>query len=248
MVNLRRRGRTLLSLVVVAELLTIGVHGTLASLTSGTANPGSTVSAGTLTLSTTAGATTCQSWTGSTAQNNINTTCTALPIGAGPWYPGQQATVTVAVKNTGSLGAGDLSLYMPTCTPSQLTTPGNVASFCDGVAFTIEEVTSANAAIACFTPTVAVGACTPSPSNYTSSAQVGGPGTLTYFAYYHANSANRVALGTLAAGATRYFQLGFQVITASSPSIGNYYQNVTGTIGITWHLDEQSQPGDGNAP
>lgn len=242
------RRRHLFVVVIAAELLAIGIRGTYASYTAQTTNSASTVATGTLALSTTAGTVTCASSSGTTALDNVNSGCGTLSIPAGPWYPGQSTSVSVKVTNTGSLGAGDLSLYMPTCTPSIFTTANFVPSLCGGVAFTVEELNASGSPIACFYPATAAAACTSEPTDYTSTYQIPGPGTLTYFYYDYPNVDARLPLGALAGGQSRTFLLGFTVIPASTPSIGNYYQGQTGTIGLTFHLDQQSFPGDATAP
>lgn len=95
--------------------------------------------------------------------------------------------------------------------------------------------------------------CSFALTQITSASQFDGPGTLTDFTYNDFFASNaRLYLGPIGAGATRYFLLGFLLPTASSPSLGDDYQGSGGsaaaTFDLTWHLDEQAQPGDLQAP
>jgi hypothetical protein len=53
---------------------------------------------------------------------NINTNCTALFTSSTLSYPGTPQTVQVTIKNTGSVNARDLAVYMPSCT--RVASPG----------------------------------------------------------------------------------------------------------------------------
>ncbi|MHB1988042.1 MAG: hypothetical protein ACYCSF_08660 [Acidimicrobiales bacterium] len=227
---MRRWLGAIMSLLLLVELLALGVRGTYASYNSETNNPGNSIASGTLSLSTTTSSTTCESWGGSvgTPSANVNPNCGTLAVTGGPFYPGQSTTVSVQVRNAGSLAAGDLSMFAATpCSPS----PG----ICDAVEFYVEETNSAGTPIACYYPVASSGAC-----SFDSFSSPGAPGTLTDFTnveYY--DSADRLLLtGGLAATTTRYFVLGFKLPTFTSASVGNQYQATTATTDLTWYLDQ----------
>lgn len=228
-----RRRALLVSAIVVVELAAIGVRGTFAAspFWSEATNPASSVASGTLNVATTAGGVTCNSWTGGGASGNAGN-C-SVSITGGPFKPGQWTTVDFTVKNTGSLPAGDLSLYMEACSPSS-------TGICDAVELYVEETDSTfTTPTECWYPTPA----TASACAFEPFSTAGGAGTLTDFTNtYFSTSTGLVLSGgppDLAANSSRYFVLGFELPTFSSDSIGNPYLGATATFDLEWSLNTQ---------
>lgn len=219
--RLRLNWALLVSLLVVVELLAIGARGTLASDSSQTENSGNTASAGTLTLETTSGSTICQSSGGNvgTAFANHNTSCGTITITTTPLYPGQSATTSIRIENSGSVNAGELSVYAPKCTPTTGT------SLCTALEFYIQQTT----ANACYYP---VTTTTCSFASYTQ----GGTGTLASFRGRYGATSRLILRGGLAALSSRTFTLGFELPSFANPSAGNPYQGLTAKLTLTWYL------------
>lgn len=201
--------------LLVAELLSLGVGGTFASYTSETNNPSSNVATGTLTLATTSNSVTCNSYT---AADNSNSGCGAMTIATGPFYPGQTGTASITVKNSGSL-PGKLSVFsLAGCTTSTV--------LCGEVEFYVQVTTSGGTT--CYYPTVSTGNCSFSST-----------GTMANFAnntYY--DSADALSLGSIAAVTSDTVQLGFYLPTFSSPSTGNQYQGLNAKMDLSWFLSQ----------
>lgn len=194
-----------------------------------TSNTGTSTAAGTLNVSTTTGGVTCKSWTGAGASSNIGT-C-SVTLSGGPFKPGSFTTAAFQVTDAGSLNAGQLSLYMASCSAS----PG----ICDAVEFYVQETNSGGTPTTCWYPTAASGSCS------FNAFSVGGAGTLTDFTNNYFSSAHGSTLlltsgpPDLSATTTRYFTLGFLFPTFSSDSVGNAYVNSTATFDLNWYLNTQ---------
>ncbi|HUJ56686.1 MAG TPA: hypothetical protein VLW49_11935 [Gaiellaceae bacterium] len=105
----------LLSVLAVGGIGSVTVRGVYAVLSSETGNRGASISTGTLTMENTAnGGTACKSLNGT---NNVNTGCDSLFTysPAAENYPGTPVTATVKIADTGSIGASDLQVFMPSC-------------------------------------------------------------------------------------------------------------------------------------
>lgn len=143
--HLRRRPhRILLALVIVGEVAIVGVRGTYASYNSVLVNPNSSAASGTVSLETAAGGAACDSWGGSVGApvDNLNPSCGAMAVSAGPFLPGQSTESLVTVTNAGSAFANDLSVYATTpCSPAE--PPAGTSATpaaCDGIEFSVQEV------------------------------------------------------------------------------------------------------------
>jgi hypothetical protein len=129
-------------LMALGAVAYFGGDGTLASFSAETANPGSTIASGTLTMSNTVNSgTACLSSSGTGASNNVNSSCDKL-FTITNVAPGVYAGVAqVTVKNTGSLNASKLWVWAPT-TSSTLTT-----ALTSGTSYTTLAVTALKSAI-----------------------------------------------------------------------------------------------------
>lgn len=216
----RRVFASLATLTLVGELLAFGVHGTFASYNSSLTNLGSNASAGTLTLSTMANSPTGTMCLSSGSATNSNTGCGAITLSGGPFRPGTTATVKLRIVNSGSLNAGDLSVWAPkTCS--------GTTTICTVLELTIQETTSTGANIKCFYPT-------------TNTACVATSGKdLASFRTTHRTQATKLTLtGGLNALTSRFFTVGVTLPTFSSPATGNVYQGKTAKFSIQWYLNE----------
>lgn len=105
----------LVSALAVGAIGSLTVRGVYGLLSGQTANDGGSISSGTLTMENTAnGGTACRSLNGT---NNVNVGCDSLFTysPAGESYPGTPATATVKITDSGSIGASDLRVYLPSC-------------------------------------------------------------------------------------------------------------------------------------
>lgn len=129
-------------LMALGAVAYFGGDGTLASFSAETANPGSTIASGTLTMSNSVNsATACLSSSGTGASNNINSSCDKL-FTITNVAPGVYAGVAqVTVKNTGSLNASKLWVWAPT-TSSTLT-----SALSSGTSYTTLAVTALKNAV-----------------------------------------------------------------------------------------------------
>jgi hypothetical protein len=245
--------KLLLSLVAIGVLGSITTGGTYAVFQNDEYNVNGATASGTLTLSNQVGvATTCfsQSSSGSVASGteNWNTKesspasagCDALFTTATLNYPGTLVQIHVTLKNTGSVDASKLYVFMPGasagagCVPSANVTVGAVlggGNPCtltpNGDLFYIEEDNSSWVAQKCQYPAGA-GACA-----------IGGGGTLNDFSTnYYKYAGAKLDLGSgltnypaMNAQDTRYFTIGIQ------EGNDNTLQGETATFSLTWHLD-----------
>lgn len=222
----RRLKQILLSLMAIGGLSFITATGTFALLNSEQSNHGGMVSSGTLTIDNVAnGATACFSYTGAGASGNANPGCNALFSSASLNYPGTPAVATVNIKNSGSIDASDLAMYMPSCTVAA--TPGAPAPgggdpcAAGGAQFYVQETDSLGAATFCWYPDNAAGACTFQANS------------LNVFAVNGNTLTNALDLGAGPAhGATRYFKIGLQLPTTAS----NTLQGEEAVFALTWHM------------
>ena len=159
-----RLKKMLAALIVFGALSSVTATGTFALLNSEERNTHSGVASGTLTFDNVVNTgTACFSYGGPSSPGNANTSCQALITSATLNYPGVAITpVKVTITNDGSIDAGDLSVYMPSCTAAA--TPGAPAPggadpcATNGAQFYIQETTSTGTPTQCWFPS-AVGAC-----------------------------------------------------------------------------------------
>lgn len=236
------RLKSLLALLIaVGGLGSITVSGTYALLLSEEANPNSTIASGTLTLGNTANSgTTCFSSAAGTT-GNVNNACSALMTASTLRYPSASATTAqIQIKNTGSLDASDLSIYMPSC--AMATSPGatghtNGGNPCagiftsgtpTGVQMTLQETDSVGTPTTCWFPVTAAGACAAAPG-YAAAI----PNSFGTFATYITSTAAALDLGRGPAhDQIRYFVVGVGLPTNAS----NTLQGEQATFALTWHL------------
>src|SRR5579875_1374536 len=102
----------LVAALFVGALAYSGAGGSFSSFNAEVNNPGSSLASGTLTLNETTPVTTCYSWTGVTASDNSNSTCSYL-FNLSNLEPGQWSltanTAAVSLENSGSLNASQFS-------------------------------------------------------------------------------------------------------------------------------------------
>lgn len=217
--------KVLLSLLAVGGLTFLTYGGVFAVMSGDLTNRGSTIASGTLTFSNNVNPslTVCISNAGPAVPGNVNSTCDALFTSSTLMYPGQLATAKVTIKNTGTLDAKDLSVFMPSCTMT--VTPGAPAGGGDpcgvgGAQLYIQETDASWAATQCLWPTTA--ATCPLIAD-----------TLYSFAQNHPDITSVVDLGAgPAAGQSRYFIVGMELPTTSS----NTLQGEEAVFGLTWHV------------
>jgi hypothetical protein len=238
--------KLLLSLIAVGIIGSVTARSTFAILTSGTSNANTSASTGTLTFSNTVGTgTACQSFNGT---SNVNTGCDPIMTAStGTWFPlssnspasTEYPTAKVTIKNSGSLAASALSLYMASCAASTTTgapSPGGTNPCCPGgtfpcatgsLDFMIQEMTDATftTALNCWWPTVAAGAC-----SFNDAGLVDSLGN--FYGSYHDNT-HSYSLGTgPAATVSRYFE----IILAEPVNASNGLQGETATFALYWHM------------
>ncbi|MGH8979782.1 MAG: hypothetical protein ACRDWE_02000 [Acidimicrobiales bacterium] len=212
----------LVSFFLIGELVAVGVRGTMALDVSQLTNNQNAAFAGTLTLVTTTGTTTCQSAGGAvgTPASNHNTSCGSITLTAGPLYPGQSATATIRIENNGSLKAGELSVYVPNCTPT--TGP----SLCTALELEIQQSTPT----ACYFPSKTT-SC-----SFDSYSSPGGAGTLSAFRTRYKVTTRLILTGGLDALSSRTITVGFALPSFSNPTSGNTYQGLSAKVTLTWYL------------
>ena len=231
--TLRTTKKLLLSVIAIGLLASITVGGTYAVMTSESSNRGDSIASGTLTFSNTVGTgTACLSQSGS---SNVNTTCGVLLQPTPLWYPiaspptaGQASITNITIKDTGSLPASRLSIYMPSCAAGTTSgapanpSPINPCSTPQGLDLYVQETDSSFNPTTCWYPVYAAGACALTD------------GTLgTFFTTYAAPATALSLGGGPAAQGSRYFQIGL-----AEPTDGaNGLQGQTALLTLTWHME-----------
>jgi hypothetical protein len=221
---LSRCKKILVSFMVIGGLSSLTVSGTYALLSSQERNPGARIASGTLTLNNKVGSgTLCYSYGGPASPGNVNSGCDAVFTSATQNYPGVTITARVTIANDGSLDAGDLSLYMPSCSAGN--TPGapspGSANPCavNGAQLYVQETDSGGNPTRCLFPN-APGTCTFVASS------------LYVFAANYTSAPSALDLGTGPVhGDSRYFQIGMRLPADASDAL----QGRTATFGLTWH-------------
>jgi hypothetical protein len=219
--------KVLASLLVLGAMSSVTAGTTFALLTSQESNAGGFVSTGTLTLNDVVNSgSTCFSYGGPSSPGNANNACSALFTSGSQNYPGLPATAHVAISNTGSLGASDLSVYMPSCantvTPGAPAPGGANPCAAGGDQLYIEETDASytEATSTCRYPAAA------GPCSFAAD-------TLDQFATFASTPATALDLGRgPAAGVTRYFIVGMQLPSNAS----NTLQGQAAQFGLTWHI------------
>jgi hypothetical protein len=240
---LRTTKKLLLSLIVVGVLASFTVPKTYALLTGESRNTGSTIATGTVTLSDTVSpsVTACLSQSGA---SNANANCDVLLNASSLWYPisssspgpSEYSLTEITLQNTGSL-PGNLSVYMPSCNQGTTTgaptnsspinpcCPGNTNPCGTGsLDFYIQETDASwNATNGqCWWPVVQAGACP-----FTDDS-------LGSFESTYPQSSGAWKIGSMAAQASRYFEIGL----AEPVDAANGLQGQTANLALTWHLGQ----------
>lgn len=252
---LRNLKKVLLSLIVIGALGSFTVHRVYASFATEQLNAGSTFTDGTLTLENTVSpGSACKSLSAATL-NNANTVCDQLFTDANLNFPGVPQTANVTIKNTGSIEASTLEVWMTTCTkqtstylnPTRVNVPvvgsGDPCA-ANGVEFYIQEMTDNTFATAkqCWWPLNQGATCTSfnSIGNFISSGYTAEPGLrLWSYLVSHPSPALARADGTIsdssispAPPATRYFKIGME----EPPTASDTLQGEAATFPLTWHV------------
>lgn len=219
-----------LGAVVLAAALLGGAAAayTMAGFTAQTRNPNNVFGSGTLVLSNTKqpAGTTCFSTAGGTTDSNVNNNCDTL-INTLVAKPGDSATGRVTIKNEGSIAGSAFTVYMNNCATANASgeTYNGTGDFCANTRFYIQEFTSA----AYDTPSACIyGAATVNTCNFTDNTKT----LANYASTYPVGS--QQSLGSLAAGASRYFEIGVNFPSAS----GNTFQGRAATFDVTWVLTQ----------
>jgi hypothetical protein len=256
--------KLLMSLIVVGVLASFTVGGTFAVLNGQSANPNNSIASGSILMANSVGGgASCYSDL-TAANNNVNTACTQpfstgllYPItSSAPPVP-PQTTVAYADMTITSAGLplvggnptasslpATLMLYMPNCDASTTTgagytggtnpccpglvsgLPGSVGACPTGsLDFFIQEYTSSaftTALSSCVYPYSSSSACT------FQSDTLG-----NFFGLYHDNT-HYFTIGSIAAGATRYFRIGM----AEPINASNNLQGETATFSLYWHMEQ----------
>ena len=257
--------KLLLSLIVVGALASFTARGTFAVLNGSTNHPGNTIASGSILMTNSVGGgANCYSDLVA-ANKNVNLGCTQpfstgtlYPITTSTPPAPPQTTVAYADMTITSAGLpvstnstlpATLMVYMPNCDASNNATagaylggtnpccpgdafgagvlPGSVGNCPAGsLDFFIQEYTSSaftTAMSSCVYPVDPSNACT-FQDNYLGN----------FFGNYHDNT-HYFSLGSIAAGATRYFRIGVaEPIDNASGSL----QGETATLSLYWHMEQ----------
>lgn len=223
--SVRRLKLTLLAVMAIGAVVSFAAPGVYAMFTADAQNMKASAGTGTLTMDlVVGGGSPCYSYNGPASPGNVNTSCDALATysSAAELYPGEPKTVTVTVRNDGSLDASDLALYMPggcqnVSTPDDPSPGSGNPCAAGGMQFYVQESTPGGPK--CWFP-AAAGACTFTADLATMAAKT----TL----------ANALDLGSgPAAQQTRTFTIGLQVPANAS----NTYQGRGAAFVLDWHLN-----------
>jgi hypothetical protein len=220
--------KVLLTAIAIGALGSITVQRTYALFGSETQNSSASVGGGTLTFSTTVGGgSACASYGGPSSPGNVNTGCAALftDSAAAENYPGTPRTVTVTIRNDGSLDARDLALFMPSCTATptgDAPAPGGGDPCASGgdELYVQETASDQTTPTRCWYPVT------------TTTCSFGASGLHAFAAAYtSASSALDLGAGPTAQQA-RYFTIGVQVPTTAN----NNLQGEAARFLLTWHM------------
>lgn len=227
--------KILLSLVAIGAAASLSVSGTYAILSSADTNASSTVASGTLTFGNTVNTgTTCYSYGSPSSSANQNPTCSPLFSSSTLVYPGSSGSAAVTIANNGSIGIGDLSVYMPSCaaqaSPGAGTLAGggdpcsyiNAGGVWDGPLLSIQETDSSGTATFCWWPDDAAGTCNPSAFDW-----------FAYMAQGINTSSGATSLGAgPAAGQSRYFKITVSLPANADPTL----QGEEALFSLAWHV------------
>jgi hypothetical protein len=257
--------KLLLSLIVVGVLASFTARGTFAVLNGSTDHPGNSIASGSILMTNSVGGgANCYSDLVA-ANNNVNTGCTQpfstgtlYPITTSTPPTPPQTTVAYADMTITSAGLpvstsstlpATLMVYMPNCDASNNATagaylggtnpccpgdafspgalPGSVADCPAGsLDFFIQEYTSSaftTPMSSCVYPVDSSNACTFQDDSLGN-----------FFGNYHDNT-HYVSLGSIAAGATRYFRVG---VAEPMGNTSGSLQGETATFSLYWHMEQ----------
>jgi hypothetical protein len=255
--------KLLLSLIVVGILASFTARGTFAVLNGSTNHPGNSIASGSILMANSVGGgASCYSDL-TAVNKNVNTSCTQLfstgflyPITTSTPPATPQTTVAYAdmtIKSVGLVGGvptnstlpATLMVYMPNCDATATTGAGfsgGTNPCCPGDAFGAGVLPGS------------VGDCSTGSldffiQEYSSSAFTTPLGSCAYpvqassctflddtlgkfFGNYH-DITHYLSLGSIAAGATRYFRIG-----VAEPNNNNNLQGETATLSLYWHMEQ----------
>jgi predicted ribosomally synthesized peptide with SipW-like signal peptide len=218
--------KILLSLIVIGLLASLATASTFASFTAQTDNPNNTFSTGTLVLSNTrTGGSTCYSTGGGSTDSNSNAGCDTL-ISASVKKPGDAATQTLKIQNSGSLDASALKLFSPGCTDANNAEAYHgTGSACGKVQLYIQQYSDA----AFTTPLACLygGAVVANTCDFSDTTK-----TLGSFAGAYGSSGAALSLGSLAAGNTVFVKVGMMLPNSAD----NSFQGRKATIDFSWQI------------
>jgi hypothetical protein len=202
---------------------------TYANFNGETNNPTNSVATGTLVLSNTkAGGTTCYSTGGGNTNTNVNSACDNL-FSVATKKPGDTGFANLTIKNEGSLTASAFKVFSPACADSDASGESyhGTGSMCGTVQLTIQQYSDSSFT----TPSACLyGHATGASCDWSDATK-----TMSAFATSYPSSASGLAIGSgLAAGASTYFKVSFQI----PASAGNSIQGRTATADLTWHIDQ----------
>jgi hypothetical protein len=214
----------LLTLMVLGGAATL-VGGTLASFDATVTNSSNTFQSGTLVLKDTVGATACLSsstGTGTTVvtDTNNNASCPADLFGSltNQKPGGAPGSITVVLKNDGTINAGTFTLTPGACSASQTGAyhGSNTAGFCGKLDVTVEDDSGT---ATCIFPAGAGACAAPTSANTLASLASGGALTLS---------------GAPAAGASKTYKFTIGLDSTA----GNDMQGLTASMPVTWKITQ----------
>ncbi|HEX2040781.1 MAG TPA: hypothetical protein VHF47_13740 [Acidimicrobiales bacterium] len=211
--------------VVTAAAASLGGGGTFAGFTAEVKNPANAFSNGTLVLSNTkTGGSACLSTGGGSTDTNANAACDTL-INASVQKPGDSATQTLTVTNSGSLAAAAFKLYSAACTNADnAESHHGTGNPCSKVQVYVQQYSDSGFTTA---SSCLYGGGTATACDFSDAGK-----TLAAFQTAYGSSTNGLAIGNgLAAGASAYFKVGVKLPSDAD----NTYQGRKATFDVTWY-------------
>lgn len=221
------RRKLALSLAAVGVAVGLAGAGTFATFSAQSTNPGNTFATGTIVLSNTANSgTACLSTAGATTDTNSNGSCDTL-FNLTVKKPGDSGDATIAVRNAGSLAASTFNLFSSACTAANATGENynGTGNPCSSVQVYVQEFSDSAFTTA---SSCKYGGGTATACAFDSTK------TLADFVTSHGSSSTGASLGSLAAGATKYYKIGVQLPS----SAGNTLQGRSASLGFNWYATQ----------
>ena len=222
--QMTNRRKLTLSLLVLGLVAGLAGAGSFATFTAQTTNPGNTFASGTIVLSNTANSgTACLSTAGGSTDTNSNGSCDTL-FNLTVKKPGDSGEATVRVQNAGSLAASTFNLFSSACTAANAAGENyhGTGNPCSSVQVYVQEFSDSGFTTA--------SSCKYGGGNATTCA-FESTKTLADFVTNHGSSSTGASLGSLSAGATKYYKIGVQLPSTA----GNTLQGRSASLGFNWH-------------